>query len=247
MGKKILITFFVFWFGSRLYVVLHSLTFVGVPISIALLIDILLIILFCGYYLKLFDLSKFTLKKNIPALLKSCGLFITFFILVSPFYSSSVDNIISEVYDFSYVLISKDILVLNLREKYLYIIGSLLMAPIMEEIVYRGLLQEYLSRKKNPFWIIIVLPATLFTLMHFRLTNIYLLFLGGCLYGFIYNKYRNVSINIICHSLWNLLVLLFVPEGQLSFLFITIYILSGISFVLLLYIIRKDTYPIAND
>lgn len=249
MNRKILIAFFVLEFVFLLYsnLIRHLLFFTSFPILIPLLVDVLLVLLFCGYYFKLFGPSKFELNKgNLLVLLKSCGLFITFYILACSLDLSFIDSIITKTYDFSYVMISKDALTLMLKERYFYLILTLVMAPVTEEIIFRGLLQEYLSRKNFPVWVIILLPAALFTLIHFRLTNIHLLFLGGCLYGFIYHKYRNISINIICHSLWNLLVLLFKTGGQLSVLFVAIYITAGISFFLLLRTMIKEASPVTS-
>ncbi|MGM0369844.1 MAG: CPBP family intramembrane glutamic endopeptidase [Bacillota bacterium] len=81
---------------------------------------------------------------------------------------------------------------------------GLVLAPIIEEIVFRGLilagLADSYSRKKA-----IVVSAILFAVYHFNLFQLVPTFLVGLLLGYIYLKTRSVLICIFTHLIYNLI------------------------------------------
>ncbi|MDR2146705.1 MAG: CPBP family intramembrane metalloprotease [Tannerella sp.] len=116
-------------------------------------------------------------------------------------------------------------------DPYRYLLATLLIAPILEEITYRGFLQQYLINGKKPFWIIILVPALVFTISHIeKMTSWHIIFFVGILYGFIYYRFKNLTINILCHFLWNFLGITFVNQMTFNLYSIIIYCLSVILF-----------------
>ena len=87
-----------------------------------------------------------------------------------------------------------------------YLFFALLCAPVTEEIVFRGLIQNSLLQKTSPFWAILI-TAGIFSLSHFELSRIPYTFIGGLLYGIIYYRTRKVIISILCHFCWSFIAI----------------------------------------
>lgn len=92
---------------------------------------------------------------------------------------------------------------------YLYLIfGSVIFAPIVEEIVYRGILRKFIKNDK----LFIIISAILFGLAHVigsssLIQYIYILDYGlsGLYLAFLYTKYNNIYLNISAHFFINLI------------------------------------------
>jgi membrane protease YdiL (CAAX protease family) len=83
---------------------------------------------------------------------------------------------------------------------------AVISAPVVEEILFRGLLQKQLFPKKP--WLSILISSIVFAALHFR--NIHgrlLTFLMSVFCGMIYYKTDKLTVSIIFHSLYNLLCL----------------------------------------
>lgn len=97
----------------------------------------------------------------------------------------------------------------------LEIINTLLLAPVLEEILYRGLMINYLlPTKQNKRWYVIlcfVVISFLFTIMHndFELYT----FIGHMIFSFVlctvYHYQRNIYLVILFHILFNLFIIIF--------------------------------------
>ena len=84
--------------------------------------------------------------------------------------------------------------------------------PILEEWVFRGILQEEISRRLRSRLFGIILSALLFAFFHLSNPGTYLaatfpLFFGGVLFGVCYLR-AGLAGAMICHSTYNLLLLL---------------------------------------
>lgn len=92
---------------------------------------------------------------------------------------------------------------------YLYLIfGSVIFAPIVEEIVYRGILRKFIKKDK----LFIFISAILFGFAHVigsssPIQYIYVLDYGlsGLYLAFLYTKYNNIYLNISAHFFINLI------------------------------------------
>ena len=89
------------------------------------------------------------------------------------------------------------------------LISILVFAPLLEEYLFRGILQSWLRRKIGSVWAIFITAAA-FALLHYNgrqgWTNIPLitsLFALGCYLGFVYEKTRSLFTPIVLHVTFN--------------------------------------------
>lgn len=84
-----------------------------------------------------------------------------------------------------------------------FAIGALFFAPLMEELICRGILLQKLAIEKN---IIkgLMISAIAFALMHFR-CDVIPLFVMGIILSLLYLKTKQLAMPILCHFLYNLM------------------------------------------
>ncbi len=88
-------------------------------------------------------------------------------------------------------------------------------APICEEVLFRGLIQGSLVRKRGP-WVGIPIASALFGIIHLIPQQIIAGFLIGLVIGFVYYKTRSLLAAIVLHGINNALsafLSLFEPEN----------------------------------
>lgn len=76
------------------------------------------------------------------------------------------------------------------------------LAPIFEEIVFRGFVLTSLTRYL-PLWGAIAVSASLFAIAHLNIADFLPLVVLGCILGTVYAQSRNLLASILLHSLWN--------------------------------------------
>lgn len=86
----------------------------------------------------------------------------------------------------------------------LLIIIPLVIAPILEELLFRGILLEYLSRT-NGVMMAVVLSSFFFSLHHLTLSQLLPAFLGGIYLGVLYLKTYSLSSTILAHVCFNMI------------------------------------------
>ena len=110
--------------------------------------------------------------------------------------------------------------------------------PLVEEILFRGLLQKQLSKNLTP-WLSILIVSILFSLCHFfkNIPSMFPAFLTGIICGTIYKNTNKLIVCIFFHSLYNFLASIMRPSFQY------VLILQILSFLLALalavYVVRK--------
>lgn len=82
-------------------------------------------------------------------------------------------------------------------------IATVVMAPLGEEIVCRGLTVECLKRTGAGFWVINVVQAVLFGIMHLNLVQGVYAFLVGLVCGYLAMKYKNLLASMLFHLCFN--------------------------------------------
>lgn len=80
-----------------------------------------------------------------------------------------------------------------------------LMAPIAEEILFRGMTFKYARRFTSNFWVANIIQALLFGLLHMNLIQSSYAFIVGLLLGIIYRKYNSLTATIVAHFGFNFL------------------------------------------
>ncbi|MEB3225363.1 MAG: CPBP family glutamic-type intramembrane protease [Synechococcus sp.] len=84
----------------------------------------------------------------------------------------------------------------------IFFLTASVMAPLFEEIMFRGFLLPSLNRYL-PVWGSILLSAFLFAIAHMSLSEVLPLMTLGIILGFVYVKSRNLLAPMLLHSLWN--------------------------------------------
>ncbi len=84
----------------------------------------------------------------------------------------------------------------------IFFMTASVMAPLYEEIMFRGFLLPSLTRY-IPVWGSIVLSAFLFAIAHLSLSEVLPLMTLGIILGFVYVKSKNLLAPMLLHSLWN--------------------------------------------
>ena len=84
----------------------------------------------------------------------------------------------------------------------IFFLTASVMAPLYEEIMFRGFLLPSLTRYL-PVWGSIVLSGFLFAIAHLSLSEVLPLMTLGIILGFVYTKSKNLLAPMLLHSLWN--------------------------------------------
>jgi len=216
-----------FILGYILYYIFKSFKFLGVfydtgfsksffdifPLIMLMLLCTFIVFYFIKYY-SLDELFLYTKDKKIFFI--TFGL-VFFSFIVFPnlnYFKSSISNFqifsikITDYSKFSFI---------PFITSFNYLISSIIFVPILEEILFRGILQKYITKiikNKNPL-IAITIVSISFSIMHWQFEKILFYFLCGFLFGYIYHKTQRIIIPIIGHSFWNLLNVLFVMDLQI--------------------------------
>ena len=90
---------------------------------------------------------------------------------------------------------------------WLQIIGLCILVPIMEELLFRGVIYKRL-REKNPFFRAALSSAILFSLLHSNTTQIISAFLLGMILAYVYEKYGSFKAPAFTHVIVNLTAIL---------------------------------------
>lgn len=149
--------------------------------------------------------------------------------LVRPLFKETFEN-----YD---SLVSN---VTGAQSSWLLILSVILLAPIGEELLFRGIIMNYSKRCMTAIWAII-LQAALFGLYHGNIVQIIYAFVMGIILGIVSQKLGSIVYSIILHMAVNISIFL-VPQ----FIYInntaTIIscIVSGIALIILLVIILNN-------
>lgn len=88
------------------------------------------------------------------------------------------------------------------QKSFTMILLNLFIAPITEEIIYRGLAIEYLKHRGHSLVYTSIFISVLFGLFHSY--NIVLMFLFGIVFSVVYLRERNLIYPILIHSVYNL-------------------------------------------
>lgn len=90
------------------------------------------------------------------------------------------------------------------------IITTGLLAPILEEFIFRGLIYNQLKKFNNKKTSI-VLATLIFAFFHFELSQIIYTFIIGLYLTIVYEKTKSIKMSIMAHIIINVSTLLFIP------------------------------------
>lgn len=93
------------------------------------------------------------------------------------------------------------------------LLDILVIAPIVEEIIFRGYLYRLL-KSKIPIAFSMIISSTLFAIIHFNTLSYTLLFVLSIFLTYIYERNGSIVCPIIIHSLFNLMMSIFIIYGN---------------------------------
>lgn len=86
-------------------------------------------------------------------------------------------------------------------------IDIIILAPLLEEIFFKGIAVEYLKKSGFSNWFIIIFTSLIFGLLHMPgIMQIHLFFMGAGL-AMVYLKERNIVYPIVLHMIFNSIIL----------------------------------------
>jgi uncharacterized protein len=150
------------------------------------------------------DFSEKTLKKTGIGLLSALFLYILFFVgnYLSRKWFDFAGSGIENVYKFK-----GDASGIRIALLMIFIIGP------GEELFWRGYLQRKISAKTGK-WIGMIIALVLYTGVHVLTGNFMLIMAAlicGFFWGWMYLKYNSMLINVISHTIWDIVVFLILP------------------------------------
>lgn len=92
------------------------------------------------------------------------------------------------------------------------VISIILIAPIIEEIIFRSFIYRLIKRYTN-ILLSSLLTALLFGLIHDNILAFTILFMLSIFLTYMYEKYGNLMYSILTHMLFNTLMLIFIISG----------------------------------
>lgn len=93
-------------------------------------------------------------------------------------------------------------------------ISACILAPLVEEVFFRGILQPAVARRCRSPWCGIVVAGLAFGAIHYpNVHTIPALIVFGCVLGYIYAKSRSLTLAILVHAIFNAKTVLWLALG----------------------------------
>jgi len=201
--------FFGFIFDTKFSLIFFDIF--SLILMIALCVSIMI------YFMKFYSFSEFLIKfkEEKKILIITLGLVLVSFVLIVNLGNFETTILNFHVYILKINYLSK-LSFESFSSSFSFLFLTLICFPVIEEVLYRGILQKYLLKLMNMKYslIPIILVSLAFSIMHWQFSKIIVYFLCGLLYGYIYYKSKKIIFPIIVHSFWNLLSVLFSMDLQ---------------------------------
>jgi membrane protease YdiL (CAAX protease family) len=164
---------------------------------------ILIVLMYFGIYFQ--DEKKLLRVNKLKDSVESFILFIPLLFLIS----FIIQNILPEYKQQEIVLNFKS----NLLKDKALLLHVLIIAPVVEEIIFRGYIYRIL-KTKIPIILAIIISSTLFSLIHYNVLSFILLFVLSIFLTYIYERNGSIMCPIIIHSLFNLMMSALIIYGN---------------------------------
>ncbi|MDS0528089.1 CPBP family intramembrane metalloprotease [Clostridium sp. SHJSY1] len=153
-------------------------------------------------------------------------------------FSNSIVYLFSNKFD-SYSKVNS--IITNAYGSWVSMICVLVLIPIFEEVLFRGLIFNELKKKFNMFWAVL-LQALIFAIFHGNILQGIYTFVLGVILCIIYIETKSIFGNILCHIIYNMcgsvlgpLVLYYTS----SFVYVDLILGLAITIILLLHMIKR--------
>lgn len=119
------------------------------------------------------------------------------------------------------------------------ILSTVIVAPIVEEVVFRGLILSRLKKSMNG-WVAIVISSLLFALMHGQLLWMIYAFLLGMLLAIIAEHLNTIGASIILHMAFNLVGVFGEKINMVNWQMLIVAVMSLVIMITMLYVLIKE-------
>lgn len=85
----------------------------------------------------------------------------------------------------------------------LYMLSMFIIAPIVEELIFRGCMYRFLSQVNKP--VAFIVSSVVFAMTHGTIVHMYLAVIGGLILCCVYEKTHSLCMSIMAHSIYNIL------------------------------------------
>ena len=125
-----------------------------------------------------------------------------------------------------------------------------ILAPIVEELFFRGVVERILLKLKTSPWVGIIASAMLFTMIHEFPYQAIGAFIGGVIYGWVYYKTKSIYLTFSMHAVNNIIFFIGFSlddgvGGSDAFPPI-LYVFAGLSLLLFIFFIVKLSYKLKD-
>ena len=125
-----------------------------------------------------------------------------------------------------------------------------ILAPIVEELFFRGVVERILLKLKTSPWVGIIASAMLFTMMHEFPYQAISAFIGGVIYGWVYYKTKSIYLTFSLHAVNNIIFFIGFSlddgvGGSDAFPPI-LYVFAGLSLLLFIFFIVRLSYKLKD-
>lgn len=125
------------------------------------------------------------------------------------------------------------------------IVTVVLLAPIGEELLFRGITMTWLNKVTSKFWLVNLIQALLFGIFHVNIVQGFYAFVMGLIFGYIREKYQSMYAAVLIHALVNfcgVISPLLLQNYEPGLGFGGIITISSLAILVFgLYLARKDT------
>lgn len=119
------------------------------------------------------------------------------------------------------------------------ILSTVIVAPIVEEVVFRGLILSRLKKSMN-VWVAIVISSLLFALMHGQLLWSTYTFFLGMLLVIIAERLNTIGASIILHMAFNLVGVFGEKINMVNWQMLIVAVMSLVIMITMLYVLIKE-------
>jgi membrane protease YdiL (CAAX protease family) len=95
----------------------------------------------------------------------------------------------------------------NYTDITLIVISACIIAPIIEELIFRGMLYPLLKKGIGVFWGCVISSLT-FSFVHYNILSFPVLFVFSCSLTYVYEKNNNIVVPMISHSIFNCIMII---------------------------------------
>ena len=125
-----------------------------------------------------------------------------------------------------------------------------ILAPIVEELFFRGVVERILLKLKTSPWVGIIASAMLFTMMHEFPYQAISAFIGGVIYGWVYYKTKSIYLTFSMHAVNNIIFFIGFSlddgVGGSDAFPPMLYVFAGLSLLLFIFFIVRLSYKLKD-